>query len=45
MSNTLAGLIVYRFRYIPIEGDAMTGEGHRLTVMETATRSVIEVRV
>ncbi|MET0001839.1 MAG: hypothetical protein ABW125_20785 [Candidatus Thiodiazotropha lotti] len=23
----------------------MTGEGHRLTVMETATRSVIEVRV
>ncbi|MCG7983183.1 MAG: hypothetical protein JAY90_10600 [Candidatus Thiodiazotropha lotti] len=43
--NTLAGLIVYRLRYIPIEVDAITEEGHRLTVMEAAARSVIKVRV
>ncbi|MES9868046.1 MAG: hypothetical protein ABW157_22210 [Candidatus Thiodiazotropha sp. LLP2] len=30
---------------MPIEGDAMTEEGHRLTLVVAAARSVIKVRV
>lgn len=44
-AHTIGGLIVNRLRHIPAEGDSITEQGYRLTVMEADARSVIKVRV
>ncbi len=44
-AHTIGGLIISRLRQIPKAGDAVTEQGHRLTVLEADERSVIKVRV
>jgi len=44
-AHTIGGLIVSRIRNIPVEGDAIEEQGHRLTVLEADSRSVVKVRV
>ena len=44
-AHTIGGLIISRLRQIPTAGDAVTEQGHRLTVLEADERSVIKVRV
>ncbi len=44
-AHTIGGLIVSRIRNIPVEGDTIEEQGHRLTVLEADSRSVIKVRV
>ncbi|MCU7921215.1 MAG: hemolysin family protein [Candidatus Thiodiazotropha sp. (ex Dulcina madagascariensis)] len=42
---TVGGLIVSRLRHIPVEGDAIEEQGHRLSVIEADERSVVKVRI
>ncbi len=44
-AHTIGGLIISRLRHIPIQGDNVTEEGYRLTVLEADERSVLKVRV
>lgn len=44
-AHTIGGLIVSRIRNIPVEGDSVEEQGHRLTVLEADSRSVVKVRV
>jgi CBS domain containing-hemolysin-like protein len=43
-AHTIGGLIISRLRHIPKEGDSVVEQGHRLTVLEADSRSVIKVR-
>ncbi|MES9942204.1 MAG: hemolysin family protein [Candidatus Thiodiazotropha sp. 6PLUC2] len=42
---TIGGLVVSRIRHIPVEGDCVEEQGHRITVIEADERSVVKVRV
>ena len=42
---TIGGLIVSRLRHIPVEGDIIEEQGHRLSVIEADERSVVKVRI
>jgi CBS domain containing-hemolysin-like protein len=44
-AHTIGGLVTSRLRHIPSEGDSVTEQGHRITVLEADERSVIKVRV
>jgi CBS domain containing-hemolysin-like protein len=44
-AHTIGGLIISRLRHIPKQGDNVTEEGYRLTVLEADERSVLKVRV
>jgi putative hemolysin len=44
-AHTIGGLIVSRVRNIPVEGITIDEQGHRLTVLEADSRSVVKVRV
>ncbi|MES9854573.1 MAG: hemolysin family protein [Candidatus Thiodiazotropha sp. L084R] len=42
---TIGGLVVSRVRHIPVEGDCVEEQGHRITVVEADERSVVKVRI
>ncbi|MBW9261254.1 MAG: hemolysin family protein [Candidatus Thiodiazotropha lotti] len=42
---TIGGLMISRIRHIPVEGDSIEEQGHRLTVVEADERSVVKVRI
>jgi putative hemolysin len=42
---TIGGLVVNRIRHIPVEGDRVEDQGHRITVIEADERSVVKVRI
>jgi CBS domain containing-hemolysin-like protein len=42
---TIGGLMVSRMRHIPVEGDSIEEQGHRVTVVEADERSVVKVRI
>ncbi|MET0009430.1 MAG: hemolysin family protein [Candidatus Thiodiazotropha sp. 6PLUC9] len=42
---TIGGLVVSRIRHIPVEGDCVEEQGHRITVIEADERSVVKVRI
>jgi len=44
-AHTIGGLIVSRVRNIPVEGNAIEEQEHRLTVLEADSRSVVKVRI
>ncbi len=43
-AHTIGGLIISRLRRIPKQGDAVTEQGYRLTVLEADERTVLRVR-
>jgi CBS domain containing-hemolysin-like protein len=42
---TIGGLIVSRVGHIPVEGDTIEEQGHRISVIEADERSVLKVRI
>jgi CBS domain containing-hemolysin-like protein len=44
-AHTIGGLIISRLRHIPVEGDFIEEQDHRLTVLEADARSVLKVQV
>jgi len=43
-AHTIGGLIISRLRHIPKEGDNITEQGYRLSVLEADERTVLKVR-
>jgi CBS domain containing-hemolysin-like protein len=44
-AHTIGGLIISRLLHIPVAGDSVVEQGHRLSVLEADERSVLKVRV
>jgi putative hemolysin len=42
---TIGGLIITKLRHIPVEGDMIEEQGHRVSVVEADQRSVVKVRI
>lgn len=43
-AHTIGGLIISRLRHIPVVGDSIEEQGHRLTVVEADSRQILKVK-